>query len=439
MPTSPQSLGPFPVSYAPNPSTAALTLTEGGVTYGPYPATVSQSGGVYALSASTSDPVTAGNVSFVPGDWPPPQTDPSTFAAHPSTLTEDGSLAPSVPVPPGGSLPGSGGNLPVPYGLEAGYTAGASPLASDFDLLSLLAQNGLAGALAAIGAGTYGGGTFGQASGLSLPVAAWQGILPASSTRTGFAAGSFAGQTLALPASSSFVVYAAPVVASLAGAAAYDTAESGQAQLTVVTDGSVPDGGLPLFSGTSIASVISGLTDLRVLVGAAVLQAIAAINATLAAVEAAIGAAYFPAQGSAAAIPNAVTSRLTALEQAGLGGPTAGLVVFWGLLARSLTDPTSLPAYIAAQIPPAQPPPTPAPLVVDVECVNTLKSFGMIADLGYAQVQDGTLTNAALIASLATAVDVYFYDPRIHGLDPTKIDTVHTTPGIIDQVTGWIG
>lgn len=438
-PSNLQSLGPFPVSYIPDPATAALTITQSGTTYGPYPASVSQFSGGYGLSIVTSDAIGAGPITVQPGAWPSPQADPAQFSSAGFAAVTGGSLSgPFVPVPEGGSVPSGAAALPAPYGLANGYSSGDAPLASDFDLLSSLAQNGLAGALAAIGTGTVVGGTFGQASGLSLPVTAWRGILPASSARAGFAAGSASAQTLTVPASSSFTVFAAPLAASLPGGAAYDTAESGAAQFAVSADGSVPDEGLALFSGTSSSTDISGLTDLRVLVGAAVQQAIAAINATLAAVEAAIGAAYFPANGSTAVAPAAVASRLSALEVAGQGGPTAGIVVFWDALMRTGANPQTIAAYVASQLPPAQPAPTPAPLVVDVECVNTLKAFGMIADLGYAQVQGGTLTNAALIASLATAVDVYFYDPRIHGLDPTKIDVAHTTAAI-DLISGYVG
>ena len=80
----------------------------------------------------------------------------------------------------------------------------------------------------------------------------------------------------------------------------------------------------------------------------------------------------------------------------------------------------------------------PSPLAVDVSSVNMLKGIGVQADFGVKLVQAGLMTNEELKAALDTYVDVYFYDPRIHGLDPTRVDLEHTTANI-NLVTGWIG
>ncbi|MGI4787913.1 MAG: hypothetical protein ACRYFS_03580 [Janthinobacterium lividum] len=342
---------------------------------------------------------------------------------------------PPVPVPPGGSLPGGAGATDPYYGLPMDYSTGSPLAAVDFDKLVALACNSLGGALSAIGAGTVLGGAAGTPTGLSLSVTEWMGILPSASSRLGFATGYAQAATLTIPANSSFVVFAAPVSGTFSDADAtpYDTAESGQAEFLVVVDGSTPDGGLELLSGTASARTISGLTDQRVLIGAAVQTQIAAILTRLSADEAAIGSVYFGSTPPA----SSVATRVSALEAAAAGGPTP-IVVFWDLLARSLSDPTTLPVYIASQIGPTQPAPTPPPLVTDVECVNTLKSVGISADLGVKLVAGGLMTNADLITSLNTAVNVFFYDPRIHGLDPTRIDTVHTTAPI-NLTTGEIG
>ncbi len=77
-------------------------------------------------------------------------------------------------------------------------------------------------------------------------------------------------------------------------------------------------------------------------------------------------------------------------------------------------------------------------LAVDVSSVNMLKDIGVRADFGVKLVEAGLMTNEELEATLDTFVDVYFYDPRIHGLDPTRIDLEHTTASI-DLATGWIG
>lgn len=80
----------------------------------------------------------------------------------------------------------------------------------------------------------------------------------------------------------------------------------------------------------------------------------------------------------------------------------------------------------------------PSLLAVDVSSVNMLKGIGVQADFGVKLVEAGLMTNKELKATLDTYVNVYFYDPRIHGLDPTRIDLEHTTANI-DLVTGWIG
>ena len=342
--------------------------------------------------------------------------------------------SPPVPVPPGGTVPGNAAALASYYGLKQGYATGAPLAAVDFDKVVALLDNGLGGALAAIGAGTVGGGAAGAATGLSLPVSAWTGILPSASARLGFAPGNAAAATLIIPASSSFTVYAAPVAGTFTDPAAtpYDTAESGAAEFLVVTGATAPDGGLALLTGVSTASAITSTTDVRVLIGAAIEAQVAAMNATIALIEAAVGSRYF-----AAGPPAAVDSRVTALESAAAGGPTP-IVVFWDTLARTGVNAQTIAAYVAAQQAPAQPAPTPLPLVLDIECVNTLKLLGINADLGVKVVAAALMLNADLITSLNTVVDVYFYDPRIHGLDPTRIDTVHTTAPI-STTTGMIG
>ena len=80
----------------------------------------------------------------------------------------------------------------------------------------------------------------------------------------------------------------------------------------------------------------------------------------------------------------------------------------------------------------------PSPLVVDVLSVNILKEIGVQADFGVKLVDAGLITNEELKTALDTYVDVYFYDPRIHGLDPTRVDLEHTTANI-NLATGWIG
>ncbi len=90
------TIGPVPVSYVPD-STAALRLTQGGAAFGPYPATATQSGGIYNLSATTSDPIVAEAVSVQPGSWPLPQTDPSLFVPIGPALTGALSVPQSLP------------------------------------------------------------------------------------------------------------------------------------------------------------------------------------------------------------------------------------------------------------------------------------------------------------------------------------------------------
>ncbi len=67
-----------------------------------------------------------------------------------------------------------------------------------------------------------------------------------------------------------------------------------------------------------------------------------------------------------------------------------------------------------------------------------LKGVGVQADFGVKLVEAGLMTNEELKATLDTYVNVYFYDPRIHGLDPICVDLEHTTANM-DLVTGWIG
>ncbi len=80
----------------------------------------------------------------------------------------------------------------------------------------------------------------------------------------------------------------------------------------------------------------------------------------------------------------------------------------------------------------------PSLLAVDMSSVNMLKGIGVQADFGVESVNAGLMTNEELKAALDTYVNGYFYDPRIHGLDPTRSDLEHTTANI-NLVTGWIG
>jgi hypothetical protein len=73
-----------------------------------------------------------------------------------------------------------------------------------------------------------------------------------------------------------------------------------------------------------------------------------------------------------------------------------------------------------------------------VEAVNIMKGVGVQADFGMKLVNAGLMTRNELIASLDTYVDLYFYDPRIHGLDPTRVDLEATTAPI-NTITGEIG
>ena len=155
---------------------------------------------------------------------------------------------PTVPIPGTPSNPSGGsGNAETYYGLKL-YSSGDAPAAADFDNLVNLLGNGVSSALAAVGAGTIIGGDSAGTSGLTLTLNAWRGNLPQSSERVGYAPGFSEAAALAIPASSSFVVWAVPVAGTYPDAAAtpYDTAESGIASLEVVTDGTEPDGGTPL-------------------------------------------------------------------------------------------------------------------------------------------------------------------------------------------------
>lgn len=368
----------------------------------------------------------------------------------PDSGLDAGLDAPPVPTPSGGSAPAGGSGRTRYYGLRHGYSTNDTLAAVDVDRFVDLLDNLGAGVLAALGPGTITGGDAAGTSGLTVTVNAWRGILPQDAERPGYAPGTAADTALAVPASSSFVVWAVPVAGNYPDPAStpFDTAESGIAELLVLTDGSTPDGGVSLLSGTSTASALTGLTDLRTFVGTAGLQAeIAALTLREANVETAIGPRYF---GSAP--PSAVDARLSTLEAAtggssggdsgggdtgGVGGTTA-TTVYWDPLARTATDATTLAAYIAAQIPPAALPPTPPPLVTDVEAVNILKGIGTEIDLGLKLVAAGLMTAADLKASIATRVDCYIYDPRLYGLDPALIDTVNTTANV-SETSGLIG
>lgn len=79
-----------------------------------------------------------------------------------------------------------------------------------------------------------------------------------------------------------------------------------------------------------------------------------------------------------------------------------------------------------------------SPSVTDSPAVNVLKGVGVQADLGIKLVDAGLMTRDELKASFDTYEDVFFYDPRVHGLDSTRVDLEATTAAI-NIVTGQIG
>ncbi len=115
-------IGPFPVSYAPDPN-AAFTVTpgtkaadgtfvSGGVTYGSYPAMATLAGGSYNLAGTATDPLLPGEVSLQPGDWSggvfspvgPPITGELNIAG-----ALGGDVLPDVSITAGAPLAGFGG------------------------------------------------------------------------------------------------------------------------------------------------------------------------------------------------------------------------------------------------------------------------------------------------------------------------------------------
>ncbi len=344
-----------------------------------------------------------------------------------------------VPIPSNPTNPAGGsGTASTFFNLRSNYADNDEILPPDYNNLINLLDNVGAGALAAIGAGTIEGGDSTGAAGLGLTVNAWRGILPNSASRVGFAPGFTQATPLTIPASTTFVVWAVPVAGTWPDAAStpYDTAETGVAALEVVTDGSTPDGGTPLVSGVSSASALSGLTDARVPIGTASIAAALAAQvgkeaADLALLEAAIGARYFGITP-----PTPLDTRVTAIEVAAGGGPAIQAVGYWGNEARSGTDATTVPAYVAAQIAPPTAAPTPAPLVVDVEAVAILKNCFQLLELTYAAAGGGSAGMAAAQAYAATLVDVLLIRPGI--TNPALIDTVNSTAPI-NLTTGEIG
>ena len=329
---------------------------------------------------------------------------------------------PPVPVPSSlPSYPVSGSGQSPYYNLLANYSSGQPIPASALELIVSLLDNCAAAALASSGQGTITGGVASAPVGLAIPLTEWYGILPNSSLRLGFAPGLTAAQSVTVGNNSTWWIWAVPTTGALADGAVYDTAESGIAVLTVVYDGSTPDGGTPICSGTSAAGAItSGPTDQRYLSGITGLAAALAAQVTKEAaditlIESVIGSGYFPSTGVTTLATIAV--RLATLEgttTSGGGGGTSGSSAFWGALARSASDTMTIPVYVAAQIPAPLPVVTPTVLTDDSVVVNgVLKSgLGLIGVAGNTTQTDKYL-------------DCIFIVPGITNI--ALIDTVHTT------------